>query len=428
MSANLQLSWMLAESFLLVSCLYLLLRARVWLGNAPLFIAIGALQFLQVVLAIGVYVEILPGLIVSPGSAVLFIGTITGVLLVYLVEDAEGARRLIYGLLLANGLLSLLTLSVSVHLLGPAARPLLDIPIEIFLQNPRVMVVGTVVLFLDTILVILVYEGLSRISSLFIRLWLTLSVVLLFDSLMFVTGVFVELDSYTSIMWSSVVGKLIMALPAALAIALLHRLFDRAPLAEAESVGDIFNLLTYRQRYESIRKESRIDPLTGLLNRRALDEQLASMKDSDVYALLLIDIDKFKAVNDDLGHAAGDVVLAQVATALRSSLRDRDAAYRFGGEEFLIVVRNASCEEGARVGERVREHISDSFSAAPVSDGRDITVTIGVSSSPEDDVDSDRLFEVADQRLYQGKSDGRDRVVWQGEYTTGVPSDADDAA
>ena len=121
-----QLLWLLTESMILGAILYLLLRLRPWLGNTPLVLTVGSIQFLQVLLALSLYIEVLPGLWISPGSSILFTGTILSVLLVYIVDDAKGARRFIYSLLAANIILSLITFSASQHLLNDATQLMIN--------------------------------------------------------------------------------------------------------------------------------------------------------------------------------------------------------------------------------------------------------------------------------------------------------------
>ncbi len=123
---------MFAEAFLLAIFLYFLIRLKPWLGLSPLFVTLGSLQFVQVILAMSLYIEVLPGLLISPGSSVFFVGTILGVLLVYIVSDALSARKLIYSLLIANVFLSFTTISISQHFLGEDIHLFVDLPREVF--------------------------------------------------------------------------------------------------------------------------------------------------------------------------------------------------------------------------------------------------------------------------------------------------------
>ncbi len=148
------------------------------------------------------------------------------------------------------------------------------------------------------------------------------------------------------------------------------------------------------------------DPLTGLANRRALEE--AKLPAS--YSLIELDLDHFKQVNDRFGHDAGDRVLKQVARVLRESVREQDQTFRLGGEEFLVLLPEADQATALMVAERIRlsMHQLDLAGAAP---GGRLTVSLGVSTkSAQLSTGFPQLMELADQALYAAKGDGRDRV------------------
>lgn len=158
------------------------------------------------------------------------------------------------------------------------------------------------------------------------------------------------------------------------------------------------------------RTRSALDPLTGLLNRTSLlsrFEELAEQArlSGDSVALVVLDIDRFKRINDTHGHARGDAVLRALAAAIRGELRSFELAYRLGGEEFLIVLPGVDLEHGAGVAERLRRRI-----AALRPDGVDVTASLGVSAARGDAVEFGRLFDAADRALYAAKRAGRDRV------------------
>jgi len=150
------------ESVIVSLLLLFLYWLRPILGFSGLYVALGSFQFMQVLLALSIYVEILPGVLVSPGSAVLFTASLYAVLLIYIKEDALGARRLIYGLALANITMSSLLILFSFHINHPLNSNSFNFPRELFLQSPRIWIVGTIALIIDTILLILVFEMLSR--------------------------------------------------------------------------------------------------------------------------------------------------------------------------------------------------------------------------------------------------------------------------
>jgi len=167
------------------------------------------------------------------------------------------------------------------------------------------------------------------------------------------------------------------------------------------------------------------DSLTGLLNRRAFEEILArelhrTKTNGNPLAILLVDIDHFKEVNDTWGHLAGDEVIQQVGWALQSSLRPADTISRFGGEEFLILLQNASAEQSEEVAGRLRAGIAD-LGHLP-SDIR-LTVSIGVAANRIDDSARD-LLRRCDEAMYRSKRGGRNLVTvdWS------APSQVDAAA
>ena len=160
------------------------------------------------------------------------------------------------------------------------------------------------------------------------------------------------------------------------------------------------------------RRRATLDPLTGLLNRTALEQRLTELDaeadalGSSDHALLLCDLDNFKLVNDRLGHATGDAVLQDVSYTLRNNLRAGDSIYRVGGEEILVVLPGASREEALVVAERLRLAVRERRPA-----GIEVTVSIGVALAGADTPDSDALVGAADTALYSAKAAGRDRVM-----------------
>lgn len=161
------------------------------------------------------------------------------------------------------------------------------------------------------------------------------------------------------------------------------------------------------------RRRSTLDPLTGLFNRSALEQRLSELdgqpsseEEGLSHALLLCDLDRFKRVNDQLGHAAGDAVLQDVAYTMRATLRAGDSIYRVGGEEILVVLPGAGKQGALEIAERLRQAVRD---RRPV--GTMVTVSIGVAVSRPGPVDTEDLIGRADAALYMAKSGGRDRVV-----------------
>ena len=167
--------------------------------------------------------------------------------------------------------------------------------------------------------------------------------------------------------------------------------------------------------YQKIEDLARTDGLTGLLNHRTFMEKLSEEyrrieRDVRPFSILLMDIDKFKNVNDAYGHPVGDIALKAVAKALKDTGRGSDFVARYGGEEFAIGMVDTNIKGAMKTAERVRKLVEKS-AVARVS-GKDlmVTVSIGVSSFPEDTKNKAELVTLADNALYQAKRSGRNRV------------------
>ena len=410
-----QLSTMALEASLAAAVLLALFSARQVLGFASIYTTVGVFYYLATLLASTTFVNVAPGLLMSPGSVALFPAALFAVLLVYIREDAKEARNMIYGLLAANVSASLLGLLVSRHLGGPLSVNPLELPPELFVQSPRLFIVGTLALFADTILIILAYEALSRaLKPLFVRIWVSLALVLSFDTLLFVTGGFVEHPAYREILLSGIVGKLAAALIYAAALALY---LPRSAAQDARpALGDLFQVLTYRQKYEALRRQAARDPLTGVHNRGFFDETLrthlaAARRGGAPVTVMIVDVDHFKRINDTHGHSEGDRALRVIASALAAAARASDVVCRYGGEEFCVILPGTALEAAAALAGRVRDEVPAACARAGISGGRQVTVTIGLAACPADGIDIDTLMRVADRRLYRGKDQGRNRVV-----------------
>lgn len=150
------------------------------------------------------------------------------------------------------------------------------------------------------------------------------------------------------------------------------------------------------------------DPLTGLRNRRYVRRHLEGVLRNSGAAVLLLDVDRFKSVNDTYGHAAGDVVLREVAERVRGHLRAADVVARYGGEEFLVVMSGATAEDALLVGDRLRLAIA---SAPVLAEGHSLTVTASFGVAAGDiGTQSDDMVGAADAALYRAKNKGRNRV------------------
>jgi diguanylate cyclase (GGDEF)-like protein len=168
---------------------------------------------------------------------------------------------------------------------------------------------------------------------------------------------------------------------------------------------------------EQLMEDSRRDPLTGMRNRRALADDLPQIEaghreNGASFGVALCDVDHFKAYNDELGHLAGDQALRAIANTIRGVLRSEDIAYRFGGEELLLILPGASAEEAGAAAERVRAAMQAAAMPHPAGIGGVVTVSIGVASGQRD---YGGLLARADAALYEAKRGGRNRVVMSRE-------------
>jgi diguanylate cyclase (GGDEF)-like protein len=163
---------------------------------------------------------------------------------------------------------------------------------------------------------------------------------------------------------------------------------------------------------QDLQRIARTDSLTGLLNRRAFEEMLARelqrvKRNGKSLVLLLLDIDRFKVVNDTWGHLAGDRVIRQVSNTLQKGLRPSDALSRVGGEEFVALLRDATTMQAEEIAERLRTEIAD---LTGLPDGAQITISIGVAQSHPDET-PEELFHRCDQAMYRSKNSGRNLVT-----------------
>lgn len=171
-----------------------------------------------------------------------------------------------------------------------------------------------------------------------------------------------------------------------------------------------------RKETRELVQKAYVDTLTGLSNRAAMDEYLLRMdralgEQPRAVAVLIADIDHFKAINDNHGHAAGDVILAQVAQAMKSRLREGDFIARYGGEEFLIVLPNVKPSQARSVALRLRDAVADAPVALDAATHVRATISIGLAVAHRSDRMSTKdLQRAADNALYSAKRSGRNRI------------------
>lgn len=404
------------QAALLGLAVLLLFRLRSVFGLVPLYVLLGAMQILQV-LSGAILVSAAPGVAVSPGSAVLFSAGLAAVLLVYIREDALETRRLIYALAAANIVVAVLLTTMAWQIEAPGTVNLIGVPASVFARSALDLAVGTGLLVLDALLVVILYEFIAhRIEGLFVPVAATLALVLCADSLVYISCALWDRADYTHILGVSMASKTLAGLWfAAIITYYLHR-HDRDTDAATIAQGprDIFSILTYRQKYELIKAASLRDDLTGVYNRAYFNANFGAMLQAShaigrPLAVLFIDIDRFKQINDEYGHAVGDLVITAVARIIDQSQPRAECVCRYGGEEFVVILPGFDIGAAAIAAERLRREVerTGAFADLPVS----LSATIGVASFPGDAVDTAELLASADRRLYAGKKAGRNRVV-----------------
>ncbi|MAM62835.1 diguanylate cyclase [Maritimibacter sp. UBA3975] len=202
----------------------------------------------------------------------------------------------------------------------------------------------------------------------------------------------------------------------------------RGPFSPDELAARLQRLLARKRETDRLRAQvedqldkALRDPLTGLFNRRYVDGYLARLSreratGGNACALLLIDLDHFKSVNDRFGHLAGDDVLVETARRLRTTLREIDLLARIGGEEFLVILRGADAATARDTADRLRRAIGGR--PVPVRSGGDevsVTASVGVALCAGSHTNHRELFDQADRALYASKAAGRNRVTFASE-------------
>jgi len=172
-------------------------------------------------------------------------------------------------------------------------------------------------------------------------------------------------------------------------------------------------LLASRRRLAAAERRAHLDALTGLPNRAAFDEELGLMtaqfaRSGASLAVIMLDLDHFKAINDLHGHKAGDAVLAEIGALVRVSVRDGDFVARYGGEEFVLLLPGTDLLGAGRLAENLRRRIKATRLGAPPVP---VSASLGVAAATGDVQALRALMAAADAALYDAKAAGRDRVV-----------------
>ena len=175
-------------------------------------------------------------------------------------------------------------------------------------------------------------------------------------------------------------------------------------------------LATIQSLQEGLREQALRDPLTGLYNRRYLEETVGrelarAQRNHESLCLLMIDMDHFKTLNDEHGHAAGDQVLRWFGDLIRTKLRPGDIACRYGGEEFVLIMPTVTLAGGVARADEIREAFGHLVATASNNQFGEVTLSVGVAVYPDDAKTATELRRKADAALYVAKRTGRNRVV-----------------
>lgn len=420
---NAHLGLLLAEGLLAGGIVLLLFGLRRRLGMAPLYMVLGALQYLQFVFAATLRIDVMPGLNAGPATAVLFPLTTFVVLLTYVEDDAEATRQFAYGVVICNLTLYLFAALAGQHIGRPGLSNPLGLPRALFEQPWRLVAASSIAIVLDMIATVVLYEWLTRhLRSLVARLWLTAAAVMVLDAVVFTTAAFLGRPTFVVLLTGSLVAKLAGATFYTGLVAAYVTRFERqrGPFEPLDAPGDVFRWLTYRQRYEEARSLMARDALTGLYNRRYFDEYAPrALAHADrarhSMSLVLIDVDQLKAANDRFGHRAGDALVRFVGGEVQQMVRAADAACRYGGDEFVVVLTTADPAAARIFADRLRHNIqAHSAAIDPPPGWAPASVSIGIATMPNDGQTVEALLHAADERLYAGKRAGGNRVIGAG--------------
>ena len=256
-----QISVLLIQCFLVATLLLFLFHIRKNMGIGLLFTALGLFQYMQVFLASTIYIEVADGVFVSPGSTVLFTASLFAVLLIYIKEDAIEIRKVIYALVSANIIISILLYSFGWNLEEETTifNPY-NVSTQLFENNAWVLFVGTITLLFDSILIILCYEFISNyLRNSFLRICLTMMIALSFDTICFSLASFWGSENLKTILFSGLISKNIAVIFYSIIVTFYLKFIDHEVFqVDLPSFKDVFHSLTYRQKFEIVTKEKEL--------------------------------------------------------------------------------------------------------------------------------------------------------------------------
>lgn len=172
------------------------------------------------------------------------------------------------------------------------------------------------------------------------------------------------------------------------------------------SIGLYKKYHTLKNSNKLLKKKLDMDKLTGLLNRGAFDNDIMGLSLDESYSIIFIDIDNFRKFNNKFGHQVGDIVLQKVSREISNSIRVSDKAYRYGGEEIVILLKDCNRRKALEIAEKVRLNINELNNNPYPS----ITISLGVASYPDDGKHTDEIIKASDNALLTAKRLGKNQV------------------
>jgi diguanylate cyclase (GGDEF)-like protein len=194
-----------------------------------------------------------------------------------------------------------------------------------------------------------------------------------------------------------------------------HKQFHSLPKNDMHMVDDLANrvaaVIAHAELFSQVERQAITDPMTGLFNRRYFQDQLTKEIDryqrfGHPFSFIIADLDFLKKINDTYGHSSGDEAIKHIANVMKYSVRDVDTVGRFGGEEFVVLLPETELRQARVVAERICVAIAET----PVKGIGTITASLGLATFPNDAMDSNKLFELADKALFLAKDRGRNQV------------------
>lgn len=251
-----QILFLLFQSIAIAAILLAIFRLRKYFGLGMYFSVLGAIQYLQLFLSNTVFYEVYPNFFITPGSTIFFTIGLFAILITYIKEDANEARKVLYALLISNLILVIfqfiykITFTDAVYL-----KTYTD-----FFKSERSLIAGTIVLIFDAFFLIFIFEWISRkIKSLFFRIFFTMLIITTFDSLAFSFSAYYWTDSFKLVFKTGIISKNIAVLIYSILFYFYIIIFEKEELVNeysTKSFNDIFHTLTYREKYERVIKES----------------------------------------------------------------------------------------------------------------------------------------------------------------------------